>query len=76
VKDTPRHHRARVASLVSKGAPPEQVEAARADLAAANISAYIRRVIEAAPPLTPEQRNRLAAILRPRRGQAGGDHAA
>ncbi len=70
MKDTPRHHRARVGALVSKGAPQEQVDAARADLATANISAYIRRVIDAAPPLTPEQRDRLAVLLRP-----GGDAA-
>jgi hypothetical protein len=73
VQDTPRHHRAIVAGLVSKGAPPEQVDAARADLATANISAYIRRVIDAAPPLTAEQRDRLATLLRP---DGGGPCAA
>ena len=34
------------------------------------ISEYITRVVDAAPPLTPEQRDRLASLLRPTRGSA------
>ncbi|MGE9806927.1 hypothetical protein [Janibacter sp. G1551] len=34
------------------------------DLAAARIADYIKRVVDAAPPLTPEQRDRLAVLLR------------
>ncbi len=30
----------------------------------ADIDAYVRRIVEAAPPLTPEQRDRLAVLLR------------
>ncbi len=27
---------------------------------------YIKKLVDSAPPLTPEQRNRLAVLLRPR----------
>lgn len=36
---------------------------ARRDLAAAKLEAYIAKTVAAAPPLTPEQRDKLAAIL-------------
>jgi len=35
------------------------------DLAAANLADYIKRTVDAAPPLTAEQRDRLALMLRP-----------
>lgn len=38
--------------------------AVRRDLAAANLESYIRRTVAAAPPLTGEQRDRLAVLLR------------
>jgi hypothetical protein len=38
---------------------------ARRDLAAAKLEAYVQRVVSEAPPLTSEQRDRLAALLRP-----------
>jgi hypothetical protein len=44
---------------------------ARRDLAAASLEEYIRRVVDSAPPLTDDQRSRIAALL-----QAGGDDAA
>ena len=34
------------------------------DYAAARLADYIGRVVAAAPPLTPEQRNQLALLLR------------
>ena len=43
-------------------------EAARRELAAEKLAAYIRRVVDEAPPLSPEQRDRLAVLLR---GDAG-----
>jgi hypothetical protein len=43
----------------------EQIAKARRNLAAAKLDAYIQRVIAEAPPLTPEQRDRLAVLLRP-----------
>lgn len=34
------------------------------------LAEHIRKVIESAPPLTPEQRDRLAVLLRPKSGTA------
>ena len=50
---------------------PDSAEAVSAsrDLAAAKLERYVAAVVDAAPPLTPEQRDRIAAILR------GGDAA-
>lgn len=61
------HHRARVGAL-SRDRQPNDPEflAAKRDLAAANIEDYITRVISAAPPLTAEQRTRLAELASPR----------
>lgn len=60
--------RARVAVASRKRDEGAQLEA-RQDLAAAKIEDYIRRTVDAAPPLTSDQRNRLALLLR------GGDAA-
>jgi hypothetical protein len=56
---------------VRRRAAPERIDEARADLAATTLEDHIRRVVDAAPPLTPEQRERLALLLHP-----GGDRAA
>lgn len=39
-------------------------------LAAENIAAYVERVVSQAPPLTPEQADRIAALLRHTAGGA------
>jgi hypothetical protein len=44
---------------------------ARADLAAATLEDHIRDVVDGWPPLTPEQRARLALLLHPG-GRRGG----
>lgn len=49
---------------------PSLIEAAYRDLAAAKLEQYIERVVSAAPPLTSEQRDKLAALLRPAGGGA------
>lgn len=57
--------RGRVAAL-TRSRPsddPELVEARR-DLAAEVIAQHAAKVVSKAPPLTPEQRDRIAAILR------------
>ncbi len=57
--------RSRVANTAKNH--PTDVEAiteARRDLAVAKIEAYVKRVVDAAPPLTDEQRDRLALLLR------------
>lgn len=63
------HHRARVASLTRSRTPddPDLIEA-RCDLKTARIADYITRTVDAAPPLTAAQLDRLALLLR-----AGGD---
>ena len=43
---------------------------ARRDLRAAELEEHVRRIVDDAPPLTAEQRDRLAALLRPRSGRA------
>lgn len=68
--------RAKVAAL-SRGVragerPRKDLEAARRELAAANIEAYVTRTLADAPPLTDEQRTRLAELLKPVRRRAGG----
>jgi hypothetical protein len=50
----------------------EAIAAARRDYRAARAEDYIRKLVDQAPPLSDEQRTRLAAILRP----SGGDDAA
>lgn len=60
--------RSRVAVAARRGTPDEVAEAKR-DHAAAKIAAHIAKVVAEAPPLTPEQRDRLAGLLR-----GGGAH--
>ena len=65
--------RARVASLSrSRSSDDPDLIAARQNLRAARLEDYIRRTVDQAPPLTAEQRERIAALLRP---SAGGDAA-
>jgi len=57
--------RARVASL-TRSRPPDDPDliAARENLKAERLKVYIARVVDAAPDLTPAQRDRLALLLR------------
>ncbi len=58
------HHRARVASLSrDRAADDPELTAARAELRAATLAAHVARVVDQAPPLTDEQRARIAALL-------------
>ena len=59
-----QHHKGRVAALSRSRVydDPDLVEARR-DLKAATMESYIARVVATAPPLTPEQRDRLATLL-------------
>ena len=65
------HHRAKIAGLgvgVKTGArrPDDpELEDARRDYAAARINDYILEILLEAPPLSDEQRNALAELLRP-----------
>jgi Spy/CpxP family protein refolding chaperone len=62
------HHRARVGALSRDRAPddPEFI-AAKRELLYANTEAHINKVLAAAPPLTPDQRAKLAELLAPAR---------
>jgi hypothetical protein len=73
-----RTHRARVAALSrSRVATDPDLIAAHRQLKAERLADYIARTVDAAPPLTDEQRQRLAALLTPRQvGAAGPDAAA
>lgn len=57
--------RARVAGL-SRSRPADDPDLlnARRDLRAERLAEHIAKVVDDAPPLTPEQRDRLAVILR------------
>lgn len=56
--------RARVAALTRHHPNrPDIAAPARRDLAAAMLAEHVARVVADAPPLTPEQRDRIAAAL-------------
>ena len=59
------HERARVAALSRDRSAddPELIEARR-NLRAERMAEYIRKTVDAAPPLSVEQRERLALLLR------------
>ncbi len=61
------HERARVASLTRSRKPddPELVDARR-NMRTERLAEYIKRTVDAAPPLTEDQRDRLALLLRGR----------
>lgn len=57
--------RARVASLSrSRSADDPELLDARRNLRTERLAEHIARVVDEAPPLTPEQRDKLALILR------------
>jgi hypothetical protein len=58
-----RTAKARVAALARWGGSGERFESAQADLAVENIAQYVRRTVEAAPPLTDAQKARLTAVF-------------
>ncbi len=65
------HERARVASLTrSRTADDPELVAARRNMRTERLADYIAKVVAAAPPLTPAQRDRLALLLK------GGDQVA
>ncbi len=64
-------HRSKYAQAVRwHGAQSDQARTARRDLAEARIAAFVAKTLAAAPPLTDEQRTRLAELLTPVRGTA------
>lgn len=59
------HHRGKLAALSRSRTPddPELLEARR-DLRAERLADYVARIVAEAPPLTNEQRERIAGLLR------------
>jgi hypothetical protein len=68
--------RARIAALTrSRQADDPELVAARRNLKAMRLEEHVARVLAEAPPLTDEQRTRLAELLRPVRRHPAGDAA-
>jgi hypothetical protein len=63
------HYRARIANAVQRG-DQETADTGRRDLRVAQLADHIAKVVKSAPPITPEQRARLASLL------SGGSDAA
>ena len=62
---TSSHYRAKVGALSrSRSESDPELIAARRDLKAEKLAEHIAKVVAEAPPLTPEQRDRLAVLLR------------
>ncbi len=60
------HARARVARLTQVREPDDaELAAARLDLRLVRAEDTIRKIVDAAPPLTADQKRRLAALLHP-----------
>ena len=60
------HERARVGALTrSRSADDSELVDAKRSLAEAKIAAYVEKVLAEAPPLSDEQRTKLAELLRP-----------
>lgn len=58
------HDRARVAALSRDRTPDDpDLLAAKRDLRASRAEEYIERLVAEAPPLTPDQKSRLAVLL-------------
>lgn len=66
-----RQRRASIAAR-ARHAPDDPQTDARRDLRAANLEQHVRRIVDQAPPLTDEQRNKIAALLRPSPDSGGG----
>lgn len=50
--------------VASRAKDSERIATARRDLAAAKLADYVAKVVAEAPPLTDEQREHIAALLR------------
>lgn len=61
-----RSKQARLAGLKRHGADREALATAESEFRAARLEDYIRKTVDAAPPLDQSQRDRLALLLRGR----------
>jgi hypothetical protein len=66
-----RHAVAKHAGLARRRPPSDaDVIAARRDVDVECLAAHVKRVVDSAPPLSSQQRSRIAALLRPTGGAA------
>jgi hypothetical protein len=74
-RDVARRRTASTVAAIERHRGPDdpRLPDLRRDLRAAELAEHIQKVVDAAPPLTAEQRSRLAALLQP---VGGGDRAA
>ena len=69
--------RARLAALHRHRTPDDpQITQARRDLAAERLAEHVRAVVDTFPPLSAEQRDRIAALLCPSPPNCGGGDGA
>lgn len=68
------HTRSQIAHAKKRN-PDADVTELRRQLRAERLADHIQRVVNEAPPLTPEQRDRLAGLLRPAPANAGSGAA-
>ncbi|MFI7426091.1 hypothetical protein ACIBPB_03815 [Micromonospora sp. NPDC049836] len=71
-KSQPRRNAAATVAIIERWHGPEdpRLPDLRRDLRAAELEEHIRRLVDTAPPLTHEQRARLAALLTNGGGQS------
>jgi hypothetical protein len=60
-----REAASRVAGVHRRDPNSPRLPGLRRDLRAAELEEHVQRIVDAFPPLTDEQRDRLAALLRP-----------
>lgn len=49
--------------VAARSKDPERIRVARQELAAAKLASYVARVVAEAPPLTEDQKHRIASLL-------------
>lgn len=67
---TKRALNARIAAATRWGNKTPEIEDAQRALAAERLAEYVRKVVDAAPPLSPAQRDRIAVLLSPVGGES------
>lgn len=64
MSEATRHYRGKVAALTRARSPQDsELQEAQRTLRELRLAEYIRRTVDAAPPLTATQRDRLALLL-------------
>jgi hypothetical protein len=73
-KSLPRRRAAAVVGAVERHHGPNdpRLPTLRRDLRAAELEEHVRRIVDGAPPLTAEQRDTIAALLRVPVSSGGG----